>query len=246
MDPDSVQAYDIPERVRTYDADMDIMHPLRWKMVEIALEILPYDETQRLDVLDLGVGTGIFARRVLETYVRSRVVAIDGATAMLEMAKARLGTLAERVEWVLSDFREIPSEVLKPNHFDVVISSYALHHLDANEKLAVLERVVRSLKPNGWFLNADIVKAEGKEVEKRIQELRVNAVTARGARKDERFHTPEITKTTLDKLEADEQDQPQTLATDLGIIRDAGITNAEVLWKEYRETVVGGPKPWPD
>ena len=59
IDSDIVRAYELPERVRTYDADMDIMHPLRWKMFEIGLEILPYDETQALDVLDLGVGTGV-------------------------------------------------------------------------------------------------------------------------------------------------------------------------------------------
>ncbi|MDA2925156.1 hypothetical protein MYX65_11005 [Acidobacteria bacterium AH-259-L09] len=58
MNSDSVKAYDLPERVRTYDADMDIMHPLRWKMIEVALEILPFHQTQSLRALDLGVGTG--------------------------------------------------------------------------------------------------------------------------------------------------------------------------------------------
>ena len=56
---ESVEAYDIPERVRTYDADMDIMHPLHHKMIEVALEILPFQQTQSLKVLSLGVGTGL-------------------------------------------------------------------------------------------------------------------------------------------------------------------------------------------
>ncbi|MCH8931357.1 MAG: cation:proton antiporter, partial [Proteobacteria bacterium] len=38
---DSLKAYDVPERVRTYDIDMDVMHPLRHKMIEIILDILP-------------------------------------------------------------------------------------------------------------------------------------------------------------------------------------------------------------
>ena len=243
MESDSTRAYDLPERVKIYDADMDIMHPLRWKMVDVSMEVLPYDKKQALRVLDLGVGTGIFAGRVLETYEYSHVVAVDAAKTMLETAKTRLGTLAERVDWVLSDFRELPANVLRPTHFDVVISSYALHHLDSDEKLAVLKQVVKAIKPNGWFLNADIVKAECKGVEERIQELRVDGVTARAARTDVRFCTSENTRATLDKLEADEQDHPQTLATDLATIRDAGITTAEVLWKEYREVVIGGPKP---
>lgn len=48
MNSDSVRAYDLPDRVRTYDADMEIMHPLRRKMVAIALEVIPFPETQNL------------------------------------------------------------------------------------------------------------------------------------------------------------------------------------------------------
>lgn len=60
MNTNSIDAYDLPERVRTYDTDMEIMHPLRWKMIEIALEVLPFRATEYVNVLDLGVGTGCF------------------------------------------------------------------------------------------------------------------------------------------------------------------------------------------
>ena len=45
MRVDSVEAYDPPERVRRYDADMDIMHPLRLKMIDVALELFPETPT---------------------------------------------------------------------------------------------------------------------------------------------------------------------------------------------------------
>jgi malonyl-CoA O-methyltransferase len=149
MHSDSVEAYDYPERVRRYDEDMDIMHPLRWKMIEVALELLPFQQTRPLKALDLGVGTGVFTKRFLEEYTKSTVVAVDGASSMLELAKTRLGKLSQRVELVLSDFRKLPSGVIRPDTFDVVFSSYALHHLNALEKLAVLKAVVRSIKPGG-------------------------------------------------------------------------------------------------
>ena len=66
MTADSIEAYDLPERVRRYDADMDIMHPLRHKMIEISLDILPFPDEQVLKVLDRGGGTGAFSRRFLE------------------------------------------------------------------------------------------------------------------------------------------------------------------------------------
>jgi tRNA (cmo5U34)-methyltransferase len=242
MGSSSVESYDIPERVSMYDADMEIMHPLRWKMIEIALEILPFHQTQSLRALDLGVGTGIFSKRFLEKYPNARVVAIDGATSMLELAKSRLGDLTQRVEWILSDFQAMATKVTRPNIFDVVISSYALHHLNVQEKLAVMKSVVQAIKPGGWFLNADIVEAEAPEVERRIQEIRVEGVTNRAPAQDKRFRSTITTRQFLDDLEAKEQDQPQTLEKDLQILRKSGIKNVEVFWKEYREAVIGGSK----
>ena len=243
MNSDSVEAYDLPERVRTYDADMDIMHPLRWKMIEVALEVLPFRQARSLRALDLGVGTGGFSKRFLEKYPNSNVVAVDGAASMLELAKTRLGELARRVEWVQSDFQTMAAKVPESETFDVVISSYALHHLDAREKLAVMKWVVQAMRPGGWFLNADIVVAAAPEVERRIQEIRVEAVTDRAPAQDARFRSTSATRRFLDDLEAAEQDMPQTLDQDVRILRESGIANAEVFWKEHREAVIGGAKP---
>ena len=184
----------------------------------------------------------MFSKQFLEKYSNSKIVAIDGAATMLELAKSRLGEFAKRVEWVLSDFQTIPSTVLKPETFDVVISSYALHHLNAQEKLAVLKSVVQTIKPAGWFLNADIVVAEAPDVERRIQEIRVEAVTNRAPVQDKRFRSTDATRKFLYDLEATEQDQPQTLDRDIRILHESGITNAGVFWKECREIVIGGLK----
>jgi SAM-dependent methyltransferase len=242
MPRDSIEAYDAPERVQKYDADMDIMHPLRHKMIEIALDVLPFEPLDKLKVLDLGVGTGAFALRVLERYPNSTVIAVDGSSSMLELAKARLHEHEKRVEYVVNDFRSMPASTLVPDTFDLVISSYALHHLDAQEKLAVLEAIVSAITPGGWVLNADIVVAADPGVERRIQDIRVDGVSERAPADDERFSDAAATRAHLDRLEENEQDQPLTLAEDLRILRDAGIANAEVFWKELRESVVGGWK----
>ena len=125
---------------------------------------------------------------------------------------------------------------------DFVVSSYALHHLEAHQKESVIRQCERWLRPGGWFLNADLVVASDERVEGRIQQLRVAGVTARAAEDDERFATEKATRATLDELEAKEQDRPLPLPVDLDIARRAGLESAEVFWKEYREAVWGGPK----
>jgi len=243
MGGNSLKAYDVPERVKSYDIDMDVMHPLRHKMIEIILDILPFDQDATLKVMDLGAGTGIFSARVLDKYPNAKVTAIDGAAAMVDIATDRLGSSANRIDWVVADFRQLPAKVLAEDGYDLAISAYALHHLNADEKLASLKQVVHALKPGGWFLNADIVVAENQSIENCLQQLRVEGVMSRAPDGDERFASAEATRAYLTAMEIAENDQPQTAATDLQIIRDAGLPSAEVFWKEFREVVIGGPKP---
>jgi hypothetical protein len=87
-----------------------------------------------------------------------------------------------------------------------------------------------------------LVVAERPCVEERIQQLRVEGIVRRAPPGDERFGETSAVRAYLDGLEANEGDQPLTLAEDLRIIRAAGFGGAEVLWKEYREAVIGGPK----
>ena len=114
MTEQSIAAYDVSQRVKTYDADMELMHPNRSKMVQVALEVLPFPKTAALQAIDLGIGTGYFTERFLNNFPNSRVLGIDGAQAMIELAKARLTTLASRVEFVIGDFRNCKNWLRAP------------------------------------------------------------------------------------------------------------------------------------
>jgi len=238
----SIEAYDLPERVASYDADMDLMHPKRPEMVEIALEVLPFDPDASFTALDLGVGTGFFTQAVLKNFPNSRVIAIDGASAMVDMAKARLGIQANRVDFRVGDFRSLKRLLPVGESGELVYSSYALHHLTADEKRSVVRAALNFLKPGGWFLNADLVVAPSPEAEARIQQIRVQGIVRRAAGRDIRFADTSSTRKFLDDLEARDQDKPLPLSEDLRIFDEAGLGNATVFWAEYREAVTGGIK----
>ena len=243
MTGDSISAYDLPERVTRYDADMDIMHPNRYQMIRVALDALPYDGDQPLRALELGTGTGVFTRAFLERFPAARVVSVDGAAAMIELASARLGPLVERVDFRTADFRELDTVTagLEPCH--LVFSSYALHHLDAAEKLEVVRKARESLLPGGWLVNADILVAASPEIEARYQALRVAGIVERAAGRDVRYADAATTRKALDEMEAAEGDRPITVYEDLKILRAAGLYNVSLFWKEYREAVTGGQNP---
>lgn len=237
----SIDAYDLPERVARYDADMALMHPNRTKMVDIALEVLPFEPEARLKALDLGAGTGYFSARFLDAYPQSEVHGLDGAPAMIELAGARLRGREENVSLHLGDFREV-SRIFAGHSFDVVFTSYALHHLTFEEKVSVVRDAAALLRPGGWLLNADIIVAETPELEQRAQDIRVEGIVKRAQGRDPRFVDRQTTRRYLDEMEAEEGDQPLTLAQDLRALRDAGLRDVSVFWLEYREAATGGRK----
>ena len=238
----SISAYNLPERVAAYDADMELMHPNRSKMVQVALEVMPFESDARLTALDLGLGTAYFTERFLEAFPRSKVYGIDGAEAMVGLAKARLGSRAKRVAFRVGDLRHLGEFLAGVKSIDVAYSSYALHHLSREEKSSVITKAVSLLPAGGWFVNADIIAAQTPAVEQRIQEIRRKGIVERAQGIDARFRSDEATRRFLDQLEAEEGDQPLTLKDDLQVLRDAGLRDVAVFWLEYREAVVGGRK----
>jgi len=242
MTEQSIAAYDVSRRVKTYDVDMELMHPNRSKMVQIAIELLPFSNTAALRAIDLGIGTGYFTEQFLNHFANSRVLGVDGAQAMVELAKERLRSLTSRVEFAIGDFRQLQQLVPGAATVDVVFSAYALHHLSRPDKETVLKHVVELLVPGGWFVNADLIVANSPELESRLQELRVAGIVKRASGSDNRFADSASTRRFLDDLEKNERDQPLTLSEDLAVLRSSGLKNVSAFWLEYRELVSGGQK----
>jgi tRNA (cmo5U34)-methyltransferase len=242
MSERSIAAYDVSQRVKTYDADMELMHPNRSKMVQIALEVLPFTRTTALRAIDLGIGTGYFTECFLNKFPNSRVLGIDGAPAMIELAKARLKPSESRVEFAIGDFRKLQQLASDAGAVNVIFSAYALHHLSRLDKAAVLGQVVEFLAPGGWFVNADLIVADSPELESRLQQIRIDGIVERAGGGDGRFSDSVLTRQFLADLELKEADQPLTLTEDLGLLRSSGLKDVSAFWLEYRELVSGGQK----
>jgi tRNA (cmo5U34)-methyltransferase len=156
--------------------------------------------------------------------------------------KARLTSLASRVQFVIGDFRNLQQLAPDAGTADVVFSAYALHHRGRPDKERVLREVVELLVPGGWFINADLIVADSPELERRLQELRIAGIVERAGGSDNRFADSASTRQFLADLERKEADRPLTLAEDLALLRSSGLNNVSALWLEYRELVSGGQK----
>ena len=105
-------------------------------------------------VLDLGCGDGRLAALVLaERPEVARAVAVDRSPPMLAHARERFAG-DDRVEvrpWDLGD------DIAPLGPFDVIVSGFAIHHLEDARKQALFGEVAAQLTPGGVFLDLEVV-----------------------------------------------------------------------------------------
>jgi tRNA (cmo5U34)-methyltransferase len=101
-------------------------------------------------VLDLGTGTGVTARRVLDVHPDAALVGLDESESMLAHARQSLPPTVDLRVSRLED-------PLPEGTFDLVVSALAIHHLDGPGKAALFQRVAGALAPEGRFVLGDVV-----------------------------------------------------------------------------------------
>jgi len=104
------------------------------------------------DILELGVGTGETARRVLARHPSARLMGIDESEAMLAAADVEGELAVSRLE-----------DALPAGPFDLVVSCLAVHHLDADGKRDLFGRIAAVLRPAHRFVLADVVVPDRQE-----------------------------------------------------------------------------------
>jgi tRNA (cmo5U34)-methyltransferase len=132
-------------------------------LAEMLEEIPGYEELQEAvatatdgltfgTVLELGTGTGETALRVLARHPGARWTGIDASEPMHNRARERLPGADLRLARLEDPLPEGP--------FDLVISALAVHHLDAEAKRGLFERVARVTDA---FVLGDVVVPERPE-----------------------------------------------------------------------------------
>jgi ubiquinone/menaquinone biosynthesis C-methylase UbiE len=104
------------------------------------------------EVLEIGCGTGAFARRLAQH--SEKVLALDLSPEMIRIARQR-STQFSNIEFQVADIcdRDLPAE-----GFDCIATSATLHHLPLRETLLQL---TAALKSGGVLLVLDLFEPEG-------------------------------------------------------------------------------------
>lgn len=110
-------------------------------------------------VLDLGFGTGTLAELLYEQGCR-----ICGQDFSKEMVKTVQNRIPDGV-FVQQDFQSGIHEELKKNAYDFIVCTYAIHHLNDEEKAVFIQRMLEVLKIDGEILIGDVAFENRAELE---------------------------------------------------------------------------------
>lgn len=192
------------EHVRAYLDRADAI-PHRGEGEATLLEHLP---TTVGRVLDLGTGDGRLMALVLDAHPGGSGLAVDFSPSMLAAARERFaGMKVGGVEVVAHDLDDPLPDAW--GHFDVVVSSFAIHHCTDGRKASLYTEVADRLEPDGCFLNLEHVASP----------------------------TPELHRQFMEAIGSTREDPSNMLASveaNLGWLRAAGFTDVDCAWK-WRE-----------
>jgi len=188
-----------PDQVDWYLDRLDGLPP-RIAGEDVLREVLPPTPAS---VLDLGCGDGRLAALVLEARSTVRqVLAVDRSATMLERARERFQA-EPRVtvgQWDLAE------PIVSLGSFDVIVSGFAIHHLESGRKRDLFSEVAQQLRPGGLFANLEVVASA-------TPELHAEFLAAIGRTAD------------------DPEDRLVDVETQAGWMREAGLEQVDCLWR---------------
>jgi SAM-dependent methyltransferase len=198
---------------RAYLASRDEI-PYRAAGMAALAEFVP-DAVER--VLDLGTGDGVTLALVRELRPGVRGVAVDFAAEMLGLARARFAGAAA-LEVVAHDLdAALPAAW---GEFDLVVSSFAIHHVADDRKRTLYREIHDRLRPGGTFLNLEHVASA-------TPDLHEEFLAALG----------------IDPADDDPSNILAPVDAQLGWLRDSGFVRVDCHWKWRELALLGATRP---
>jgi len=209
---DPVNLWTSSEHVKAYLRHADqISHRNEGELA--LLEFIPAG-TRR--ILDLGTGDGRLLALVRQMHPETEAVGVDFSPAMLEAVRQRFATDG-RVR-VLEHNMDAPLPAL--GTFDVVISSFAIHHLVHERKRALYQEVFHLLNRNGVFCNLEHV-----------------------ASPTHRLHEEFLHRIGFTVDTEDPSNKLLDVETQLGWLRHMGFVDVDCQWKWRELALLTGARP---
>jgi tRNA (cmo5U34)-methyltransferase len=101
-------------------------------------------------ILDLGAGTGLLTKYLINYFPQASFTLVDISESMLEVAKSHFEK-NNNINFIISDY----SKKLPDKKFDLIASALSIHHLENDKKKNLYKMIFQNLEKGGYFINLD-------------------------------------------------------------------------------------------
>jgi len=224
------------EVAKTFAATAEQRERERREQHLLVARLLPFKRSDAFTFLDLGAGTGAASRAVLAEFPRATAILADFSTEMMAEGRSSLAAFEGRYRYVEFDMlsSDWPADVPVP--LDAVVSALSIHHLPDARKQTIFAEIRQRLRPNGWYINYDPVRAPDPSIEAVWE--RVNDVY------DPDGPYKRANRSPLEQARYENHVRYMIpLAPQLEWLHAAGFTNIDVFWKRLDWVIYGGSNP---
>jgi len=138
---------------RSYDLTAEKALPHYHEAHKLLVSCLPFPRDAKIEVVDLGVGSGVTSAYILKNFPNARVTGVDLFPEMLDEARPRLKPFADRMTLVQSENTTFLASA--ETKVDAIVSAFCIHHQDEQGKKDLFAAIQKRLKPGGVFLMLD-------------------------------------------------------------------------------------------
>ncbi len=149
--PSDINSYSSPDYALSYLAKSDSI-PHRTEGEAVVLELLP---ARIRRILDLGTGDGRLMALVNLARPEVQGIATDISPTMLEKSRLRF---AENKDISVLE-HDLNDSLPEMGTFDVIVSSFSIHHVSDERKQALYGEIFDILEPGGIFCNLEHVSS---------------------------------------------------------------------------------------
>lgn len=226
----SINAYDNPERAMDYHARTGFDPKRKATMLNVTLDCLIDLTKSGSGLLELGAGSGLFTKQLIEAKHFNNIYLTDGAENMLEIAKENLRSDKVDLHFDTLDFTEVGwSDKFAGSNISAVTSSMALHH--ASNKQMLFNEVYKALEPKGVFVFADHIAGKTPVIDKLIGAKRARIKLE----KNLSVNDVEV----KDFIEEDNRKQIaegnacESVSDYLNYLSKAGFVDVDCIWRDH-------------
>ncbi len=199
-----------------YDNFVKKVVPGYEEMHKAVMDLLKYEEGDKLNILDLGIGTGKTAKAILDKFPNVMIVGYDISPNMISLAKKHLAIYGSRVKFIEGD---IKTSIFNEK-YDLCVSVLAIHHLNLREKGELYKKIFLALRNKGFFVNGDVIKQETDAEENKVR-IDFDKFVIKNLGKKEGLEKIELFK---------REDLPDRLSDQIKLLREAGFSKSGNTW----------------